>query len=218
MMLVRTASLVVLLGLCWLWWRPEPPAPGPKIPREALELPKAHAYERAHFHVLRRLPAGGTELPAQGLDRARAAAAKLPRANAAKRYGQRFSDKAAAAWESLGPDRKGGRTRRIVFDDQRRMYAAGVSGGVWRFDNGRWRPLGDRLSNANVGALAIASTPGADDGLVMYAGTGELYRRTNRPYASMTGSGIYKSTNGGADWVQLSATVNDNFLYVSDLV
>ncbi|MEM7706839.1 MAG: hypothetical protein AAF358_14870 [Pseudomonadota bacterium] len=218
MMLVRTTALLTLLGLCWLWWRPEPSAPGPRIPREALELPKAHAYERAHFHVLRRLPAGGAELPAQGLDRARAAAARLPSANAAKRYGQRFSEKAAAAWESLGPDRKGGRTRRIVFDDQRRMYAAGVSGGVWRFDNGRWRPLGDRLSNTNVGALAVASTPGADPGLVMYAGTGELYRRTNRPYASMTGSGIFKSTNGGEDWVQLSATVNDNFLYVSDLV
>lgn len=218
MVFVRVLAVLTTFVLGCLWLRPDPAPAGPAIPRSALELPKAHAYERARWHVLRRLPAGATELPAQALDRARDAAARLPRSRAAERYAQRFSEKAAAAWEPLGPDRKGGRTRRIVFDDQRRMYAAGVSGGVWRFDGGRWRPLGDRLTNLNVGALAIAPGVGKDDTVVLYAGTGELYRRTNRPYASMTGSGIYKSTNGGDDWVQLSATVNDNFLYVSDLV
>ena len=66
----------------------------------------------------------------------------------------------------------------------------------------------------NIGALAISPT----DDQILYVGTGELYRRTSRPYSSMTGEGIFKSSNRGEDWVQLEATLNDDFLYVSDIV
>ena len=180
-------------------------------------IPKAAAWERAQWHVQKRLGDGMDVLPMNALEPARLQMQSMSRSSAPSLYAKSFSDgnaKAAAAWEALGPNEKGGRTRRIVFDSKGVQYAAGVSGGVWRYESGRWSALGDRLVNLNVGALAI--DPTADN--VLYAGTGELYRRTNRPYSSMSGAGIFKTTNAGEDWVQLESTLNDNFLYVSDIV
>lgn len=125
---------------------------------------------------------------------------------------------ANTAWQWLGPGNVGGRTRALLFHPQQHetMYAAGVSGGVWKTDNAgqQWRPLADNMANINVGALAIDVT----DPNTLYAGTGELYRKTLRPYSSMTGAGIFKTTDGGESWFQLQVTVNEDFLYVSDLV
>jgi photosystem II stability/assembly factor-like uncharacterized protein len=124
----------------------------------------------------------------------------------------------STAWEWLGPGNVGGRTRSLVFhpEDHAMMYAAGVSGGVWKTENagGLWRPLADNMANINIGALVIDY----QEPNTLYAGTGELYRKTTRPYSSMTGAGIFKTTDGGETWFQLSATVNEQFTYVSDLV
>ena len=151
-------------------------------------IPKAQAWERAQWHVQKRLAEGQERIPMNALEPARRAVKKMARSNAAGRYFKRYPKstnlKSAAAWESLGPTQKGGRTRRIVFDSIGTQYAAGVSGGVWRLDGSHWTALGDRLANVNIGALAIS--PANDQ--VIYVGTGELYRRTNRPYSSMTGS------------------------------
>ncbi|MEM9302994.1 MAG: hypothetical protein AAGE01_12830 [Pseudomonadota bacterium] len=180
------------------------------------QIPKAAAWERARWHVQKRLGEGMETLPMNALEPARQARAKLPRSNATDRYAKRHPSrpKAPAAWEALGPNQKGGRTRRLIFDSTGTALAAGVSGGVWRLERGRWVPLGDRLVNVNVGALVVSPV----NDKVLYAGTGELYRRTNRPYSNMTGAGIFKSTNGGADWLQLAATRTENFAYVSDIV
>ena len=186
-------------------------------------MSKAHAWERAQWQVQKRLAAGQEHLPMNALEPARVAMQKMARSSAEGRYFQRHPNstqlnstqlKSAAAWVSLGPTEKGGRTRRIVFDSNGTQYAAGVSGGVWRLDGNQWTALGDRLTNMNIGALALAP----DNDQVIYVGTGELYRRTLRPYSSMTGSGIFKSSNGGGDWVQLQASLTDDFLYVSDIV
>lgn len=181
-------------------------------------MTKAHAWERAQWHVQKRLAEGQERIPMNALEPARIAMQKMARSNAAGRFSQRHPKagqlKSASAWESLGPTQKGGRTRRIVFDSKGTQYAAGVSGGIWRSNGVEWTALGDRMSNVNIGALAISPT----NDQVIYVGTGELYRRTSRPYSSMTGSGIFKSSNGGEDWVQLEASLTDDFLYVSDLV
>ena len=202
---------VAALGAAVLLMQPDP------RPLEYPALPKAAAWERAQWHVQKRVAEGMDRIPMNALEDARAVAASMARSQAASIYRQRHPQhaaKRASAWEALGPTQKGGRTRRIVFDSQGVQYAAGVSGGVWRFDGNRWHALGDRLVNLNVGALAISP----EDDRVLYAGTGELYRRTNRPYSSMTGAGIFKTTNAGLDWVQLSATLSDDFAYVSDIV
>ena len=127
-------------------------------------------------------------------------------------------DKAAPRWESLGPSNVGGRTRTLVFDprDSNRMLAGGVSGGVWESLNAgdSWRALSDDAANVNIGALVF--DPVAPD--TIYAGTGELYRNNQRPYAAMWGQGILRSTDNGAHFRQLLASANDDFRYVSDIV
>lgn len=126
---------------------------------------------------------------------------------------------ALGTWEALGPGNVGGRTRALVIhpDRPRTMFAAGVSGGVWKTTNGgaRWRPVGDGLANLAVNSLAM--DPGDPD--VLYAGTGEGYfrevvRETSLP---LRGGGIFKSSNGGRSWELLSGTRGKKFHWVNDL-
>ena len=81
------------------------------------------------------------------------------------------------AWTPLGPGNIGGRTRVVRFHPivHTTLFAAGVSGGIWKSDdNGvTWRPTGDGLTNIAVNALLI--DPARPD--VMYVGTGEGYFR-----------------------------------------
>ncbi len=123
------------------------------------------------------------------------------------------------AWTPLGPGNIGGRTRVVRFHPTvpTTLFAAGVSGGIWKSDdNGTtWRPTGDGLTNIAINALAI--DPARPD--VMYAGTGEGYLReeirgTGLP---LRGAGIYMTTNGGRTWQQLPQTAGPDFHWVNDL-
>ena len=123
------------------------------------------------------------------------------------------------AWTPLGPGNIGGRTRVVRFHPtvHTTLFAAGVSGGLWKSDdNGvTWRPTGDGLTNIAINSLLI--DPARPD--VMYAGTGEGYfreeiRGTGLP---LRGAGIYITTNGGRTWQQLPATNTPDFHWVNDL-
>ena len=123
------------------------------------------------------------------------------------------------AWTPLGPGNIGGRTRVVRFHPgaATTLFAAGVSGGLWRSDDSgaSWRPTGDGLTNIAVNSLLI--DPAHPD--VMYAGTGEGYLReeirgTGLP---LRGSGIYVTTDGGKSWQQLPATNTPDFHWVNDL-
>ena len=123
------------------------------------------------------------------------------------------------AWTPLGPGNVGGRTRVVKFHPAvpTTLFAAGVSGGIWKSDdNGiTWRPTGDGLTNIAVNSLLI--DPARPD--VMYAGTGEGYfreeiRGTGLP---LRGSGIYITTDGARSWQQLPATNTPDFHWVNDL-
>jgi photosystem II stability/assembly factor-like uncharacterized protein len=123
------------------------------------------------------------------------------------------------AWTPLGPGNIGGRTRVVKFHPAvpTTLFAAGVSGGIWKSDdNGTtWRPTGDGLTNIAVNSLLI--DPAHPD--VMYAGTGEGYfreevRGTGLP---LRGSGIYVTTDGARSWQQLPATSTPDFHWVNDL-
>ena len=166
-------------------------------------------YERQQFHLAKRLAPGQTRL---AMDAYRPAIAHR------KSMRVQRATKSAPGWEWLGPGNIGGRTRALVFhpENPRVVFAAGVSGGIWKSTNGgsSWSPIADELANVNVGALAVS----ADAPEVIFAGTGELYRHTLRPYSSMTGAGIFRTRDGGQTWVQLAPTINDDFLYVSDIV
>ena len=164
----RTLAILLigagLLGLATTGLSPDSTPASIDQLRDLPAIPKAAAWERAQWHVQKRLGDGMDTLPMNALQPARSRMESMPRSSAPALYSKSFSGgnaKAAAAWEPLGPNQKGGRTRRIVFDSIGVQYAAGVSGGVWRFESGRWHPLGDRLVNLNVGALAI--DPHADN-------------------------------------------------------
>lgn len=120
---------------------------------------------------------------------------------------------AALSWTELGPGNIGGRTRALVIDPVRptTMYAAGVSGGVWKsVDAGaRWRWISDELSHVGVSALALDPT----DPKVLYAGTGESF------LLGVRGNGIYRTADGGETWQHLASTGNNaDFYFVNDIV
>ncbi|OWY23463.1 glycosyl hydrolase [Sphingobacteriales bacterium UPWRP_1] len=106
----------------------------------------------------------------------------------------------AAQWQFAGPSNIGGRITDVLMphNDTNTLYVAAASGGVFKSpDRGKtWLSLFDNEVSQAVGSLAIDPQNPA----VLYAGTGEA----NAGGGSVTydGTGIYKSTNGGASWFQ----------------
>ncbi|MCC7298055.1 MAG: T9SS type A sorting domain-containing protein [Bacteroidia bacterium] len=113
------------------------------------------------------------------------------------------------AWENLGPDNIGGRTRAFLLhrDSAHFMFVGSVSGGLFRSNTTgqSWFPVNDLASN--LGVTCIAQTP---DGTIYY-GTGEggytnlSGDRNGSP--AFLGDGIYKSTdNRGVSFTKLAST------------
>ena len=101
-------------------------------------------------------------------------------------------------WRLVGPMRAGWSTVAKGIADQPDTYYFGShGGGVWKTtDSGAtWKPVFDSVPAASVGALAIA--PG--DANTIYVGTGEVAAR----YDIASGSGVYKSTDGGKNWTSI---------------
>ena len=226
--LLTFPMVLLLLGTALVSHRVQHTSDHPLMmkPKPAMKTPAA-AFERQQYHLNKRLPAGMGQLP---MDPYRSAIQDIEQqAVFSTRQGRLLTDQEKAAtkstnkqtntgWEWLGPGNVGGRTRALVFHPEQHeiMYAAGVSGGIWQTNNGgdSWFALADNMANINVGALAIDPTQPK----TLYAGTGELYRKTLRPYSSMSGAGMFKTTDGGETWFQLTNTVNEQFMYVSDIV
>jgi hypothetical protein len=122
---------------------------------------------------------------------------------------------ALGTWQSLGPGNVGGRTRALIIDPVNPdvMYAAAVAGGIWKTTNGgtTWSPVNDFLANIAVTCMAIdPSNPN-----IIYAGTGEGFFNAD----GVRGAGIFKTTDAGANWTRLAATINNsNFFFVNDIV
>ncbi len=116
-------------------------------------------------------------------------------------------------WSELGPNNIGGRVRVVLPNPQKPdiIYAGAVSGGVWKSTNagGDWFPLNDEMGNLAVCSLTL--DPKHPD--TIWAGTGEGFFN----YDAIRGEGIFKTTDGGKTWEQLSSTKNVNFYYVNKL-
>lgn len=119
----------------------------------------------------------------------------------------------ALSWTQLGPGNIGGRIRAIAVhpSDPNTVYLGAVAGGVWKSVDGgsSWTSLNDFMGNLAVCALVIDP----NNPSVIYAGTGEGFFNLD----AIRGAGIFKSTDAGATWNQLSSTNNANFYYVNDL-
>lgn len=124
-----------------------------------------------------------------------------------------------ASWKERGPSNVGGRILALLVDERdatgNTVWAASAGGGLWKITNAttssyQWTGISSGFSNLAVSA--IAAEPGNPQ--VMYVGTGEGYSNAD----AIQGAGIWKSTNGGASWAQLSSTGNASFYYVQKIV
>jgi photosystem II stability/assembly factor-like uncharacterized protein len=127
----------------------------------------------------------GHELPRHAYDLAAEAAARVP--------------VTGARWRFAGPTNIGGRIVDLALDPTRRdtLYAAAASGGLWRSTDAgaTFAPAWpDDLTQA-MGSVAV--TPQG----VLYAGTGEA--NPGGGSITYTGTGVYRSTNGGRTWANV---------------
>ena len=123
-------------------------------------------------------------------------------------------------WQNV-PSNMGGRTRTIMFDPNdmtnRKVWAAGVSGGLWYNNNItdeqiQWQSVDDFWDNLSVSKIIYDP----ENPQIYYVATGEAntaiitYRES-----SSRGIGIWKSVDAGENWQLLSSTTE--FEYVTDI-
>jgi hypothetical protein len=80
------------------------------------------------------------------------------------------------------------------------IYSGAAAGGVWKTTDGgaNWTPLTDNQLSLAVGSIAIDPT----NNQTIYVGTGEDTLNQD----SFQGTGVLKSTDGGAHWTQIGAS------------
>jgi hypothetical protein len=102
-----------------------------------------------------------------------------------------------------------GRMRAILVDASdatgHTVFAAGISGGLWKTTNFLTQPTNWTIVGDNFSSIAISSIcqdPTNPD--IMYFSTGEGPVNSD----AVNGRGVWKSTNHGSTWTQLAATTN----------
>lgn len=132
---------------------------------------------------------------------------------------QRMSKAAIGlSWKERGPKNVGGRTRGILFDrnvtTNKKVWAGGVGGGLWYTNditatNPTWVKVNDFANNLAVSTMAQSQANPKN----MFFGTGEGWGNSD----AIRGVGIFRSTDGGTTWAQLTSTNNDFFYYITKL-
>jgi len=98
---------------------------------------------------------------------------------------------------NIGPGGMSGRVTSIdvVHSNPDIMYAGTASGGLWKSTSGgiKWAPIFEDEATASIGAVAVQQSNPS----VIWVGTGE-----GNPRNSLNGGyGIYKSLDGGKNWM-----------------
>ncbi len=130
------------------------------------------------------------------------------------RSGQR--DAGIWNWDWLGPGNIGGRVRALHIESDGTLWIGGVTGGLWKRPPtaSSWQLIDDFM--ANLGVTSIVQDP--FDAEVLYASTGEGFLSGGDQLGGgLPGAGIFKSTNHGSTWFQLSSTDNEMFRWVTRL-
>ncbi|MDX1911513.1 MAG: hypothetical protein SFV22_08520 [Saprospiraceae bacterium] len=103
---------------------------------------------------------------------------------------------------NIGPGAMSGRITAIAVDPVHPevIYAGAASGGLWRSKSGgtAWEPIFDKAPTQSIGSIAI--NPRNPDEI--WVGTGEGNPRNSQNF----GQGIFKTINGGKDWVNMGLT------------
>ena len=102
-------------------------------------------------------------------------------------------------WRCIGPFR-GGRAQAVFGHPTRPavFYFGAAAGGLWKTDSGGayWENISDGFFNTpSIGAIAVSEA----DPNIIYVGSGDSCMRNDVTH----GDGIYKSTDGGATWVNV---------------
>lgn len=122
-------------------------------------------------------------------------------------------------WINRGPFNVGGRTRALAIDmsNENVILAGGVSGGLWRSEDGgqNWNKVTRKFQNPSVTAIVQDPRPGHQH--IWYYGGGErLGNSANFNAVTLyTGVGIYKSQDSGRTWELLPSTVDNTVLTAS---
>ena len=124
----------------------------------------------------------------------------------------------AESWKARGPYNVGGRTRALAIDvtNEDIILAGGVSGGMWRTDDGglSWYKTTGTNENQSVSYVVQDTREGFTN--VWYYSSGErLGNSASGGGAFFGGSGIYKSTDGGRNWNLLSSTTDNDVRFQS---
>jgi Secretion system C-terminal sorting domain len=115
-------------------------------------------------------------------------------------------------WRARGPFNVGGRTRALAIDldNENIILAGGVSGGMWRSENGglSWVKTTGTSDLQSVTSVVQDPRPGFRN--IWYYSTGErIGNSASGAGAFFSGNGIYKSVDGARTW-QLLPAIADN--------
>jgi photosystem II stability/assembly factor-like uncharacterized protein len=104
-----------------------------------------------------------------------------------------------------GPNNVPGRSRGIAIDpnNPNRWFVGTVGGGVWLTEDGgiTWKSLTDfKVPNLSTSTIVMSQT----NANVLYIGTGEPFGNLG----NIGGSGVFKTTDGGATWQSLTGTAS----------
>ncbi|MBD3223762.1 MAG: T9SS type A sorting domain-containing protein [Caldithrix sp.] len=118
-------------------------------------------------------------------------------------------------WVERGPGNIGGRSRAIVVHPQNAdiWWVGAVGGGIWKTDNRgqSWQYQSQDMPVISVTTIDICR----EKPDILYAGTGEGFYN----YDAIIGDGVFKTTDGGENWLQLNATANNqNFRYINRII
>jgi photosystem II stability/assembly factor-like uncharacterized protein len=104
-------------------------------------------------------------------------------------------------WQFIGPTNISGRATDVAVVTPKgksyTVYVAAASGGVWKTVNEgtTWEPVFEHAASTSIGDIAIAPS----DQEIVWIGTGEA----NIFRSSMAGAGVYKSVDGGKEWLHM---------------
>jgi len=132
------------------------------------------------------------------------------------KIGVSISKKKSLNWVSRGPGNVGGRSRGLIIDPDdptgNTWFIAAVGGGVWKTTNAGidWVILTSDIGSLSASYMAMSSSQHD----IIYLGTGEGFGNLDE----LGGQGMWKSTDRGNTWKQLTSTVNSEFGIINRII